>query len=207
MKFINLFIIIMSLYIAFLIFRRSTLTANHTARSKRRFWDRENEANNVRRADISALDYIRLDLNALPLQIARELEAADLVNSLEILADKKIINLSAYTNTDLKMMYGPANLDELSEYDNNYLTLIRLINSLGDAMLEKEDTNSAKTFYEYGISIGSDISNTYVKLGQIYLDNNDSTSFDKLIKRAKNLESLSGPMIITKLNNIKSDAK
>ena len=44
---------------------------------------------------------------------------------IEALKEKKILNLSGFTNTDLKLEYGVGNLTELTDYDNNYVTLSR----------------------------------------------------------------------------------
>lgn len=207
MQYISLFIMILSFYLVFLVARSGAVASKKSDHSKKNFWDREAKANNVRRADISSLDYMQPDLTRLPLKQARELGCTDLTDRLEALAERRIINLSEYTNTDLKMMYGPANLDELSNYDSNYIELIRLLNSLGDAMLEKDCIDAAKSFYEYGISIGSDITNTFVQLGHIYMEQGDYNAFDYLLQHADKIKSLSGSIIITKLNNIKSEAK
>ena len=51
-----------------------------------------------------------------------------------------------YTNTDLKMMYGPANLDTLSACDDAYADLILLLNKIGKTLLEANDASSAEQF-------------------------------------------------------------
>lgn len=207
MRYITLILIFLSFSAAYFIARANQRTSRKLTQDKQKFWNRESESNFVRRADISNLEYLKPDFDKLPLDTAKELGLSDIVSNLEKLSDKKIINLSQYTNTDLKMMYGPANLDSLSEYDNNYTVLIRTLNTLGDALYEKGDPENAKCIYEYAISIGSDISNTYVKLGTIYYESNDIAALNLLIDRADKLTSLSASLITTKLNNIKSDDK
>lgn len=207
MRYITLFLIFISFSAAYFIARSNQRTSRKLTQDKQKFWNRESESNFVRRADISNLDFLKPDFDKLPLDAAKKIGLSDIVSNLEKMSDKKILNLAQYTNTDLKIMYGPANLDSLSEYDNNYTVLIRTLNTLGDALYEKGDSDNAKRIYEYAISIGSDISNTYIKLGTIYYESNDTAAFDLLLDKADKLTSLSASLITTKLNNIKSDDK
>lgn len=207
MRYITLFLIFISFSAAYFIARSNQRTSRKLTQDKQKFWNRESESNFVRRADISNLDFLKPDFDKLPLDAAKKIGLSDIVSNLEKMSDKKILNLAQYTNTDLKIMYGPANLDSLSEYDNNYTVLIRTLNTLGDALYEKGDSENAKRIYEYAISIGSDISNTYIKLGTIYYESNDTAAFDLLLDKADKLTSLSASLITTKLNNIKSDDK
>lgn len=207
MRYITLILMFLSFSAAYFIARANQRTSRQNTQDTQNFWNRESESNFVRRADISNLDYLKPNLDSLPLDAAKNLGLTDIIDKLEKLSHKKIINLSQYTNTDLKMMYGPANLDSLSEYDSNYIVLIRTLNTLGDAMYEKGDSQNAKCVYEYAISIGSDISNTYIMLGTIYHETNDTAALDLLLDKADKLTSLSACSIATKLNNIKSGAK
>lgn len=207
MRYIVFPLIVFTFLLVYLIARSTSNYNRIAARNQKRFWERESEAGSVRRADISNLEYIRLVPDTLPLTEAQTAGCDNLVKQLISLSEQRIINLSQYTNTDLKLMYGPANLDLLTEYDNNFTELIKLLNKLGEEMLAVEDTASAARFFEYAISIGSDISSTYVRLGDIYKAANQEVSLDDLIKKAETLSSLSGTITVTKLNNIKSQAK
>lgn len=180
----------------------------YTERENREaFLERESRANSVRRADISSLDYIRVPLERLPLDAARQAGYSELCDKLTQLAGNRILKLSQYTNTDLKLMYGPANLDDLCRYDDNYTELIRLLDKLAECMLETGDAEHARLFLEYAVSIGSDISKTYVHLGELYADEKNTALLDDLIRKAQNLPGLSGPVIINKINSIKSNLK
>ncbi len=169
--------------------------------------ERESRANSVRRADISSLNYIQIPFERLPLDAARQAGYGELCDRLTQLGANRILNLSQYSNTDLKLMYGPANLDDLSRYDNNYTDLILLLNKLAECMLETGNTEHAKSFLEYAVSIGSDISKTYVHLGELYANEKNTALLEDLIRNAQNLPGLSGPVIINKLNSIKSNLK
>ncbi len=198
----------LSIALFFFIFSRVILSS--TRRSKQStidFWAMESKANSVRRADISGLDYINIPLETLPMKELKSAGFDKLATQLEDLSSKKILNLSMYTNTELKMMYGPANLPDLSIYDENYISTIRLLNKIGKELMDSDKSELACKFLSYGISIGSDISSTYTMLGQYYIDHQLNSEFDNLLIRAGALTSLSKDTIINKLNNIKSASK
>ena len=185
--------------------------SKRTAEKKTKsFWDREEKANAVRRQDISKLPYVELDLAALPLDAASDLDCKREINELKSLAsnpEHKILNLSMYTNTDLKTMYGPANLADLSFYDENFTRLIRALNKIGTCLYEGGNVPNAQAVFEYAVSCGSDITETYVTLGEIYADAGEATKLDALIEKATQLQSLSAPTITNKLDSIKSAEK
>jgi hypothetical protein len=132
---------------------------------------------------------------------------AVLADELYALAGKKILNLSMYTNTDLKMTYGPANLDTLSACDDAYADLILLLNKIGKTLLEANDVSSAEQFLSYAVSIGSDITASYTMLATIYANKHDTDHLDELIRKAESITSLSGKTIQIKLHSIKSGLK
>lgn len=207
MKYVNGFLILLLLYVSYITARSIARNNKIEASNKKSFRETEAQANSVRKADISNLDFITIPTNSLPLDTACEQGCETQITALKNLSGKKIIDLSSYTNTELKLMYGPANLDTLCQYDNNYTELIRILNKIGGILMENNNPDTAKVFLEYAISIGSDISDTYKNLGTIYISENDTDSFEKLIKTAEALCSLSKSTILTKLNNIKSSDK
>ncbi len=204
----------MGFYLAIIIFCTCILIAYQNAvsgrakeRASKKFWDREADANHVRRADISSLDYIRFSPDELPTGAAVSAGLSDEVSTLKTLAERRIINLSMYTNTDLKEAYGPANLDELSGYDENFTVLIRTLNKIGCALLDAGDGTSASAFLSYAVSIGSDITETYTRLGSYYAETGADDLLDALIEKAAGIKTLSGATIRSKLDSIKSDVK
>lgn len=206
MKYINMFLILLLIW-GVICVSRGINRSNHTqAKKTRSFWDEESKANSVRKADISNLDYIILDLSILPMDALLP-ELIHRANELKELATKKIINLSMYTNTDLKLMYGPANLESLTEYDTNYTQLIRLLNCIGKELVNLKQTSAAKEFLSYSLSIGSDISESFILLAQIYKDLGHTNDIELLIKAAERLDTINKSSIINKLNNIKSTNK
>ncbi|MCM1287928.1 MAG: hypothetical protein NC240_06415 [Clostridium sp.] len=191
------FIIIMTT--CFLIMRANTVSNKKRTQEQQDFWSRENEANSVRRKDISTLDYVQIPIQTLPVNTLDTLGMSKYSKELARLADEKIINLSSYTNTDLKLMYGPANLNDLTKYDLNYTALIRVLDNIGKDLISAGHEADAVTFLAYAVSIGSDITTTYTALGTIYHAKNETEQLKQLISAAEKLTSLSGAKIVSKL--------
>lgn len=183
--------------------RANAYSSNNERRAKRNFLNRESKANSVRRADISNLDYLVIPFETLPLGACISAELVALADELRAFSDKKILNLSAYTNTDLKLMYGPANLEDLSSYDQNFTSLICTLDKIGRGLFDEGNLTDATRFLEYSIGIGSDITTTYTCLGSIYVANKQSSKLDNLITLASQIKSLSGPIILSKLEALK----
>ncbi len=206
MKYINWFLIVFLLWSVFAVARGIARSKYISEKNTRDFWDKESKANQVRKADISKLAYLALDLSLLPMN-ALIPNLSHRAQELEKLATEKIINLSMYTNTELKLMYGPANLEALSYYDGNYLQLIRLLNSIGRELIELGNVSAATEFLSYSLSVGSDISETFTLLAEIYKSKGRDNDIDLLIQVAERLETINKATIINKLNNIKSTLK
>ena len=174
--------------------KRSTDKQNEV---QQQFWEQENLANSTLRQDISKLEYISIPLDKLPLSLESEA-----VETIRALADQKIINLSTYTNTELKLKYGIANLDILSEYESNFFTLEKSLESYASELLAADRSSDAQKILEYVVAIGSDVSNIYLMLAELYKaqDHNDRLSW--LIAEASKLKTLTKDSLIVKLNAI-----
>ncbi len=92
-----------------------------------------------------------------------------------------MLNLTGYTNTDLKEQYGAGNLDELTDWDQNFMYFIRALSQWGAYLYQKKDYARTKAVMEYSIEIGSDISAVYTTLGEIYAREHDWEKVDGLI--------------------------
>ena len=207
MHYITIIICCSFLALCFVVSRNVSRFKKAHVQSRESLLERESEANSVRKADISTLPYIEIPLDTLPVDTLSACGHSGLADELYALAGKKILNLSMYTNTDLKMTYGPANLDTLSACDDAYADLILLLNKIGKTLLEANDVSSAEQFLSYAVSIGSDITASYTMLATIYADKHDTDHLDELIRKAESITSLSGKTIQIKLHSIKSGLK
>ena len=116
-----------------------------------KFSERERLANATRRKDISNLDYITIPEEFLLPDMTSE-------SSHRILAlrGKKMLNLSDMTNTDLKLQYGMQNLEELSEYDDNFSELLRYLPEYTEELVEKGHRDIAVAILQFAVDNGSD---------------------------------------------------
>ncbi len=206
MDYLGIIILFIILSLCYVIARSIAFTTRNIEKSKNSFIAREAKANSTRRQDISQLKYIEIDMGKIPVDTAKAVGCTKIIEELEALCHKKILNLSMYSNTDLKLMYGPANLEELSICDNNFTELIRLLNTLAKELInEPNNAEATITLLEYAVEIGSDITATYVMLGQLYRDKGDSEKLNRLIKNARKITSLSGKTIVSRLTQIKQN--
>lgn len=165
------------------------------------FFDKESKANSTPKSDLSTLSYIKIDESLLSVNSDNP-EIQALLSELTDLKDKRILNLTGISNTDLKLKYGAANITELTECDDNFASLCKILNSLGKAYYDNGDILTSKKFLEYAVGIRTDITDTFVTLATIYRDNNENNRIDDLINIAGTLNSLSKQTIILKLNDL-----
>lgn len=179
---------------------------NRDSQNVHAYLTREDAANSTRKKDLSTLPYIEVPLNALPLDITlndnkKQLQISQYIKEIYALSEKKMLNLIGVTNTELKETYGPANLELLSLYDQNYSRYIRNLHLLADCIYS-EYPYQAVEIWEYCLSIGTDISGTYSSLGQYYIEHKDKEHFFKLYDYIPDKNTISGKIIINKLQSL-----
>ena len=165
------------------------------------FLKRESRANMSRKKDISNLNYITIP-DTLPFVDTDVETIKKAQNDLAELKEKKILNLTGMSNTDLKIKYGVANLSVLSEYDENFSKLCRAIVRLSAALKENGFDEQAEAFLEFGIKCGSDVSANYFMLAEYYLEKGNTKGLSRLKTSAQALNSLSKNVILKKLETL-----
>lgn len=164
------------------------------------FWQQETAANQVRKQDISTLDYVYIPFETLPFGVGQTSEITRLEGIIRELDTKQIVNLSQYTNTELKLKYGVANLDILSACDERFTTLIRTLYQWSCLLLNSGHLDAAIQVAEYSIDIGSDISGCYYMLADYYNSIQDATALNRLRESADKLTGLNANAIKDYLN-------
>lgn len=166
------------------------------------FWERERAANDVRRQDISNLEYITIPFDSLPFDAAAQPPVSTCQDNINKLKDCKIVNLTGMSNTDLKLQYGAANLENLIEYDSNFTTLCSNLARWGQALYDAGDSVGARTIFEFGVSIRADVSNIYLTLGKIYLSEDNTDGIYELITQVTELNTLMKDSILQQLREL-----
>lgn len=207
MHYITIIICCSFLALCYVVSRNVSRFKKTHGQSHEEFLEQESRANSVRKADISALPYVEIPLDELPLDALSACGYSALAEKLRALASVKILNLSTYTNTELKLMYGPANFTALSDCDDAYTSLILLLNKIGASLLKADRPDDAEKFLSFAISIGSDITTSYTMLATLYAKKHDINRIDRLIGNADSLTSLSGKTIQSNLRSIRSGLK
>lgn len=179
-------LILLSLFTAAMAKKQNT----KKQQAEKDFWEREREANSVRRKPLDNLDYILIPMEKLPTKVLSEDPmVAECLDVLSHLSVQPVVNLTGYTNTDLKLEYGTANITELSEYDQNYTLLARTLQRWADILLENGFEDEAQIVMEYAVSTHTDISRTYYKLAEIYSSRIETEKVAGLIEEAEALNS------------------
>lgn len=167
------------------------------------FWERELKADSVRRKPIDGLKYIKIP-DDLPTELLSDNpEMISILTTIEGLRKDKILNLTGYTNTDLKMEYGAANLPDLSRFDGNFTTLVTTFQKWADLLLDAGYEDEAVSLMEFIVENGGDIGKTYRLLGRHYIDAGEPSKLDVLVEKAGELKSLNRPYIVESIEALR----
>jgi len=174
--------------------------------TKESFLENEVNANLTRKQSLDDLDYITIPLNKLPFCSNVSKEILSYQEAVRNLSEKKIVNLTGTSNTDLKLKYGAANLEPLMEYDRNFTELSRALYKWGQALFDNDMQEESKTVLEFAVSCNSDISKIYILLATIYKSNGEEHKINQLISSANELNSLMKNSIIRNLETFLSES-
>ena len=143
----------LAIFIIFCLVLSFYIRKNDTAQQKAEdeFWAKERASNAVRKKDISKLDYISIPLDKIPAKLESSTE-----KTIFALAEKPMLNFVGISNTDLKLQYGTANLDILTEYENNFLEFVALLPDYATELIEAGEKESARMLLEFAVSVNAD---------------------------------------------------
>ncbi|MCR4903641.1 MAG: hypothetical protein K6A23_12335 [Butyrivibrio sp.] len=195
--------------ILFTIWLNLTLNRVSDADHKNRlaFWKRESESNSVRKKSLDGLNYIHIPIDDLPFgSLEKNITVLDCEKTIRDLSGESIVNLTGYTNTDLKLMYGTANITPLTAFDQNYTTLATTLNKWGKELFNNEKYKEAQKVLEFAVETHTDVTETYKLLCTMYQNNLNfseeeiSRKLKALLPVADSLNSLSRDTIVKLIN-------
>ena len=195
------FLTFMIVLVLFLAFKRRKQAQNQSDVNEA-FIERERLANATRKKDISNLDYLPFSTDSLPLDEHPDQELSSCETILKNLSGKRIINLSKYSNTDLKLMYGPANLNDLSEYDENYHVLSDTLLAYAKRELELDRKDAAVSILEYAAELRIDSSRIYLLLAELYQKQQTPEKTAHLVELLSSMDKDFASFTIQKLNSL-----
>lgn len=161
------------------------------------FFEKERQSNQIRKKDISQLNYITIPFEKIPYLINTPTEKIFFS-----FADKTMLNLNGISNTDVKLQYGTANLNILSEYDTNYMDMICLLPDYVNELLEAGHTDTAQMLLEFAVDTRADSRKIYNQLISIYKETNQMDKIDYLITASEELPEITKAIIQKDLSSI-----
>ncbi len=179
-----------SLFVCFLIFiawmHYEKRKANREEkRRSEEFWQREENANHSRNKDISDLPFFHPDTGRIPMPQTDNENISYYQKQVQNTEKLPMMNLSQYTNTDLKLAYGVGNFKTLSDYDENFNHFLMNMSNLGKAYREADFLEEAASVYRLCLDYGSDKSTDYRALGSIYASMKATGKLISLIDEVK----------------------
>ncbi len=207
--------ILFGIWLTFALFR----SRSRDQKADDEFWKKEALADNTRRQPLDNLAYVHIPYEALPFDLlpgaetpapsgtADELsviaaQIADCHRILNGFREKKAVNLTGITNTDLKLTYGAANITLLMEYDQNYTLLVRTMQKWADLLIRAGYRREAVPILEFCVETRTDISSTYRALAAIYRERGETDKIAHLREVADGLNSAMRPAILRMLDKI-----
>ena len=178
---------------------RLSNSSRNAEKNKTKLLELESEANLTRRKSIDNLDYIIFSEKSIPINEINDDELKKIQEELLNFVDTKILNLSGITNLELKKLYGPANLPMLSEYDNNFLELVRTLHNYAVILNNLNCQNDAIKVLEYSVDIGTDMGSSYKLLADLYNLQNNTSKIKVLLDKTDKVNSLSQNSVISYL--------
>ena len=183
--------VFLAIFIVFLLYINFLMHKNKRAQEnlEKQFWDREHSANFTRKNLIITEDKIPQNLTT------------DAKKSLETLCGQKMLNLSSMSNTDLKLEYGVANLDELSACDDRFSTFERNAAIYAQELSDAGYTDQARQLLEFAVSCHVDNSSIYTQLAAIYQTGGNLSGILQLQEAAAQLAPFPQKIILEKLKS------
>lgn len=167
------------------------------------FWARESAANSVRRKSLEGLPYIKIPLESFPTHLLNDnSEVLECIEIMESLSDQKIVNLTGWSNTDLKLEYGTANITALSEYDQNYTLLARTLQQWADVLADAGYLEEAAVLMKFAVSTNTDVSRTYYQLADYWASKKEWGQIQQLLHTAEGLRSSNRAAIVRHLKEV-----
>lgn len=195
----NLIILASSIVLVIIIAFSGKNKSAARAQEEQDFWERERKANFTRKKSLDHLDYISIPFDSLPMQTAGEDETVSSCHEqLQELSLEKIVNFTGFTNTDLKLEYGTANITALSQYDQNYTLLVRTLQEWAHRLHELGYREEALMVLEFALNTRTDISASYYLAASIYHEKGQEEKILRLLETAGTLRSaMKDPIVRT----------
>lgn len=147
------------------------------------FFEQELQASYVRKHEVPDTFFLSIDFTYFPSYPDEDLKL--LYTQLMSFKARRLCDLSAYSNLELKQKFGPGTLDELIGYEHNYFEFIDISCKYGNILFEKGYNKEAERLFEYLLTLNCDLTSCYMALISLYKQAN---AFNKLKVLKKQLQ-------------------
>ena len=197
--FFSLFIIF-CVWLSYEIKKSNRLEASY----KEDFLKKEHEANLTRRQSTDSLERITLPDNIVFHPDNPTLSPIE--NKIKETFEHEIINLTGYSNTDLKLEFGRANLDYLSACDGSFTRLVTLLKDWCIQLQSLGLDADCRDVLDFAIDIRSDNTDIFLMRAGYYINDNEADKINMLISVAASLNTLNSRLIADKLSALLIDS-
>ena len=172
----------LTVFIIFLLvtYARREMISKRQRDREEAFWAREAEAEHTPAKNLSEIEYIPVPLSELPIGQMDDDDIMMIEEELLLLADHPLLNLNGMTNADVKLTYGTANFDAVSQMGEDFDRWIVLLSDYAKALMEAGYEREAVSVLEYGRDIGSDLSANFTLLGECYQNLGEEEKLEQL---------------------------
>lgn len=133
------------------------------------FFEKERKANNSTKKEINEKYFFVNTLNITEFEFNYSKKYEKLLNDLKIISEKEMIKFNQiYSNTDIKLKFGPSNLNRIMDSENNYREYFRILNDMSEELINNDDYANAEIILKYLIENNSEFSKSYILLINIY---------------------------------------
>lgn len=199
-----------SLFVCFIIFCAWLHYEKRKADRKREsgskaFWEREDQANHTRNKDISSLPMFCPDESHIPMTETADENVIYYQGKVQNAMGLPMMNLSGYTNTDLKLAYGTGNFNTLSEYDQNFNDFLMNMSNLGKAYFTAGLLQEAADVFTFCLDSGSGKSTDYEALAKVWFAMGTPEKISGLITDAERSELPRKAALVSRLRLIQQN--
>ena len=149
------------------------------------------KSNHVRKKEISEEYFVRPDIGRLPFMEKPDGSLARLQETVRSRASSKMIRLpKQMDNIEVKMTFGTANLEVVTQCEENYYRFIMALVSWGEQLYKEGYVKEAEEALLESVALGSDMSRSYTLLIDLYEGRGDAEKLGELREIVENSEAL-----------------
>ena len=179
----NIGLLLLTVFAMVYIFIQSRRHKNRQEELNRKFLDAEDRANSVRKKDISPDLFFEPDISDLP-----PLQEGDPYQIERTSKRKMIYFREPVSNLELKQEYGPAQMDIIAQYEENFHDYLKSLTDWATSLAEDREENNVKDalwILGYAIAHGAEFRSTYKLAADLYAEIKDTETLQALYNAAE----------------------